>query len=239
MQLTDYANILRRRWWIILLAGVIAAGSAYIFTRFQERVYRSEASYLVVPSRYDNGLLIVLRDRMNSFKSIALAPIQLEKISADLKLDRSADWLLNKHVAIQARPEEQLIVVQVDYPDPDVAPRLANAIGDNLIALVNAQNNSIEGTDRITIRVNQPARPAALYWPQTRVIVPAGALLGLILGLLLAFVLEALDDTLKTPTDVERFAGLPTLGAIPGAGERVGGRIAIGGARQKEQRRAV
>jgi capsular polysaccharide biosynthesis protein len=215
MQLSDYANILRRRWWVIVLTAMVAGVSAFVFTRFQERVYRSEASYLVVPSRYDNGLLIVLRDRMNSFKSIALAPIQLEQISANLKLDRSADWLLNKRVAIQARPEEQLMVIQVDYPDPDVAPKLANAIGDNMIALVNAQNNSIDGTDRITIRVNQPARPANLYWPQTRVIVPAGAFLGLILGLILAFVLEALDDTLKTPADVERFAGLPTLGAIP------------------------
>jgi capsular polysaccharide biosynthesis protein len=224
MQLIDYVTIIRRRWWIILLAGVVAAASAYIFTRFQERVYRSEASYLVQPNRLDNGLLIVLRDRMNSYKSVALAPIQLEKISADLRLDRSADWLLNKRVAIQARPEEQLMVIQVDYPDPDVAPRLANAIGDNMVALVNAQNSAIEGTDRINILVNQPARPAVLYWPQTRVIVPAGLLLGLVLGLILAFVIEALDDTLKSPADVERFAGLPILGAIPDAGERASGR---------------
>jgi capsular polysaccharide biosynthesis protein len=228
MQLIDYVNIIRRRWWVILLAGLIAAASAYAFTRFQERVYRSEASYQVIPSRYDNGLLIVLRDRMNSFKSIALAPIQLEKVSADLKLDRSADWLLNKRVAIQARPEEQLIVIQVDYPDADIAPRLANAIGDNMVGLVNAQNNSIEGTDRINLRVNQPARPAILNWPQTRVIVPAGALLGLVLGVILAFVLEALDDTLKTPADVERFAELPTLGAIPDGGERGSGRAERG-----------
>jgi capsular polysaccharide biosynthesis protein len=218
MQLIDYYMILRRRWWVILLAGFVAAASAYLFTRFQERVYRSEANYRVVSNRVDNGLNIVLRDRMNSYKSIALAPVQLEKISADLKLDRSADWLLNKHVAIQARPEEAILVIQVDYPDPDVAPQLANAIGDNLIALVNADNNSIEGTDRISVRVNQPARPATLYWPQTRVIVLAGLFLGLVLGLILAFVLEALDDTLKTASDVERFAGLPTLGAIPDMG---------------------
>lgn len=222
MRIADYITVLRRRWWIIMLATVVAAGSSYAFTKWQalvEPVYRSEASYLVVPNRYDNGLLIVLRDRMNSFRSVALAPIQLEKISAELQLDRSADWLLNKHVAIQARPEEQLMIIQVDYPDPDVAPRLANAIGENMVALVNAQNNSIEGTDKINIRVNQPARPAVLYWPRAGVIVPAATLLGLVLGLLLAFVLEALDDTLKTPSDVERFVELPTLGAIPSTGE--------------------
>lgn len=218
MHISDYIAILRRRWWIIALTIAIAGASSYAFTKWQARVapvYRSEATYVVEPNRYDNGLLIVLRDRMNNFKSAALAPIQLEKISADLRLDRSADWLLDKRVAIQARPEEQLMVVQIDYPDPDIAPKLANAIGDNMVALVNARNNSIEGTDRINIRVNQPARPAYLQWPRAKVIVPAAALLGLILGLLLAFIIDALDDTLKSPADVERLVGLPILGAIP------------------------
>jgi capsular polysaccharide biosynthesis protein len=226
MQLSDYVEIFRRRWWVVLLATVIAAGSGFAFTKVVARywpVYRSEASYLVTSNRVDNGLQIVLQNRMNSFKSVALAPVQLEKISAQLRLDRSADWLLDKHVAIQARPDEQMMVVQVDYPDPAVAPVLADAVGENMVALVNAQNDSIEGTDRINLRVNQPARPAFLQWPRANVIVPAGALLGMLLGLILAFVLEALDDTLKTPTDVERFAGLTTLAAIPGTGERVAG----------------
>lgn len=217
MQLTDYATVLRRRWWVILVAAFVAAASAYGFSKWQAAyapVYRSEASYLVVPNRYDNGLLIVLRDRMNSFRAMALAPVQLEKISAELQLDRSADYLLQR-VAIQPRPEEQIVTVQVDYPDPAMAPRIANAIGDNLVALVAARNSSIEGTDRINVVVNQPARPAVLHRPQTRINVLAGAFLGLVLGLLLAFVLEALDDSLKTPADIERFVKLPTIGAIP------------------------
>jgi capsular polysaccharide biosynthesis protein len=227
MQLADYLTIIRRRWWIILLVAAVAAVSAFAFSRLQERLYRSEASYLVVPNRYDNGLLIVLRDRMNSFRSVALAPIQLEKISAELQLDRSADWML-RHVAIQPRPEEQLIIIQVDYPDPAMAPRIADAIGNNMAALIAQQNTAIEGTDRINVRVNQPARPAILHRPQTRVNVLAGAVLGLVLGLLLAFLLEAIDDTLKTPADVERYAALTTLGAIPlASGEAAGGPLKL------------
>jgi capsular polysaccharide biosynthesis protein len=216
MQLVDYLTILRRRWWIIVVVAMVATVSAFAFSRLQERLWRSEASYLVVPNRYDNGLLIVLRDRMNSFRSVALAPIQLEKISAELQLDRSADWML-RHIAIQPKPEEQLMVIQVDYPDAAMAPRIADAIGNNMAALIAQQNTTIEGTDRINVRVNQPARPALLHRPQTRVNVLAGAVLGLMLGIILAFILEALDDTLKSAADVERYAGLTTLGAIPAA----------------------
>lgn len=219
MQLSDYANVLRRRWWVILLVAAVAAVSAYGFSKIQQRVYRSEASYLVVPNRNDNGLSIVLQNNMNSYKSMALAPVQLEKISAQLKLDRNADWLL-KHIAIQPRLEDRLMIVQADYPDdPAIAQQFANAIGDNMVALVSSLNSSIEGTDKINMRVNQPARPAYLYRPQTKINVLAGGVLGLILGLLLAFILEALDNSLKSPADVERFVGLTTLGVIPTVAE--------------------
>ncbi|MDQ5854263.1 MAG: hypothetical protein M3380_19785, partial [Chloroflexota bacterium] len=39
------------------------------------------------------------------------------------------------------------------------------------------------------------------------------------------FILEYMDDTLKTAADVERFAGLTTIGAIPGS-SAAGGRRA-------------
>jgi capsular exopolysaccharide synthesis family protein len=41
------------------------------------------------------------------------------------------------------------------------------------------------------------------------------AVVGLMLGVMLAFLLDHLDDTIKSTEDVDRFVGLPTLGAIP------------------------
>ncbi len=39
--------------------------------------------------------------------------------------------------------------------------------------------------------------------------------LGLMLGMFLVFLLEYLDNTIKTPEDVERYLGLPVIGTIP------------------------
>jgi capsular polysaccharide biosynthesis protein len=215
MQLADYMTVLRRRWWVIVLVAAATVVGAYIFSKLQTPVFRSEASYLVVPNRADNGLSIVLQNNMDSYKVMALAPIQLEQISQQLKLDRNADWML-QYVRIQAQTDTRLMIVQADYPeDPGMAQRLADAVGNNMVALVSSLNQSIEGTDRINMRVNQPARAATRYRPQTKINVLAGGVLGLILGLLLAFTLEALDDSLKSSADVERFVGLTTLGSIP------------------------
>jgi capsular polysaccharide biosynthesis protein len=217
MQLADYITVLRRRWWVIMLVAAAAAVGAYVFSKLQTPVWRSEASYLVVPNRADQALSVLLQNSMDSYRVIALAPTQLEQISQQLKLDRDADWML-KYVRIQAQTDTRLMIVQADYPeavDSGTAQRLADAVGSNMVALVSSLNQSIEGTDRINLRVNQPARPAIRWRPQTKINVLAGAVLGLILGLMLAFALEALDDSLRSPADVERFVGLTTLGAIP------------------------
>jgi capsular polysaccharide biosynthesis protein len=217
MQLADYVTVLRRRWWVIMLVVAAATIGAYIFSKLQTPVWRSEASYLVVPNRADQSLAVLLQNSMDSYRVTALAPIQLEQISQQLKLDRDANWMLD-HVRIQAQTDTRLMIVQADYPeavDSGTAQRLADAVGNNMVALVSSLNQSIEGTDRINLRVNQPARPAIRWRPQTQINVLAGGMLGLVLGLLLAFALEALDDSLKSAADVERFVGLPTLGAIP------------------------
>lgn len=215
MQIWDYIMVLRRRWWVILITAAVAAAAALAFSKLQTPLYRSEASYLVVPNRTDNGLAIVLQNSMDSFKVMALAPTQIDQISQQLKLDRDADWLL-EYIHIQSQTDTRLMIVQADYPDdPAMAQKLADAVGNNMVALVSSLNQSIEGTDRINMRVNQPARSATRYRPQTKINVLAGGVLGLFLGLLLAFVLEALDDSLKSSADVERFVGLTTLGSIP------------------------
>ncbi len=39
--------------------------------------------------------------------------------------------------------------------------------------------------------------------------------LGAMLGIFVAFILEFLDTSIKTPEDVEKYLGLPVIGTIP------------------------
>ncbi len=48
---------------------------------------------------------------------------------------------------------------------------------------------------------------------------PGGTMLGLIFGLSLAFLVEMLNDLVRTPSDVRRFLHVPLLGIIPDADE--------------------
>lgn len=72
----------------------------------------------------------------------------------------------------------------------------------------NIAANNISIVDR-AIPADEPSKPRLL------VNLALAALLGLGLGVLAAFIIEALDETLATPDDVESKLGLPLLAVIP------------------------
>ncbi len=213
MQLTDYISVLVKRWWVVALTLLAAAVAAYGVSKLLPQTFRAQAVYLAFANQADNGLNIVLRNSMNSYRELVLQPDVLDQISQSIGLDVSGErWM--EDVNIQPRPDEQKIVIEVDAPGLDQAMAMADAVGARIVAEVNRINATLEGTARINVQQIQRARLVAIS-PNTRVNVLAGAFLGLLIGVLLAYVLEYLDDTLKNSSDVERFVGLTTIGAIP------------------------
>src|SRR5258706_16170214 len=67
MNLTEYVRIGVRRGWIIVLAVILTAGAAFVFSRVQTKVYRSEQLILIKPARADLGLTESLKQLMNSY----------------------------------------------------------------------------------------------------------------------------------------------------------------------------
>jgi succinoglycan biosynthesis transport protein ExoP len=63
--------------------------------------------------------------------------------------------------------------------------------------------------------VDQAEIPAGPYKPNKRLNLLLAAVVGLFLGIGLAFFFEYLDNTLKTPEDVEQLIRLPSFGMVP------------------------
>jgi succinoglycan biosynthesis transport protein ExoP len=75
-----------------------------------------------------------------------------------------------------------------------------------VLAVAQANNNIV---------VAEPAKvPERPIRPRTRTNVMLATIVGVLLALGIAFLIEYLDDTVKTPDDVSRVSGLSTLGAI-------------------------
>lgn len=79
------------------------------------------------------------------------------------------------------------------------------------------KETSMTGDSGVTnVSIVDFARPALLpSKPKKKLIVAAATFAGLFLGVLLAFLLEYLENTFRIPEDVEQKLGLPLLGLLP------------------------
>lgn len=226
MRLEEYFRVVQKRWWMIVLIALTAAAAAYGFSKIQPRMYRSQVRYVVFINRLDSGARIFAESTLNSYVNLIYTAGRLESIAQQLKIDHSGSAMM-QFVRIQPQPNESQIVIEADYYDPATSQQIADAVGQMLNATVVEKNRTLQGEDRLSLDLPEPAKFISST-PNTRINVLAGGILGGILGLLLVFVLEYLDDTLKTAADVERYSNLATIGSIPsGAAQSSRGRPRI------------
>ena len=214
MQLRDYWVVISKRWWLILLVAFAATLGSYGFSKLQEPVYRSTIKLTVTPSRMDYGLTMVIESLLRQYSERLRTDKIAEAVNARLQLDLPTDTLKGK-VRVSPVPEDYILMVTVDDSDPNRARDIAYALADEFVNQQQILMAPVNPTDRIEVSILDRPTPGELFYPKTRQFALAAAALGLVIGLLLAFLLEYLDDTLKTADDVERFASLSVLGAIP------------------------
>lgn len=235
MELKRYFGVLARKWWIIALACAVTVISAVVFSEVQPPVYRSSAILQVIPARYDYGLTLAAEQLLRQFANQIHTTNMAQQVIDELQLDVSTDKLL-ADVTVAPIPEDFLIQIDANRLDPGEARDVASAFAHDFVAFHAAQILDIDRRDRVRIGILEDARYGWVHWPKTKTLALAGGVLGLLIGLLVAFGLEYLEsDVLRTPEEVERHVGVPVLGSIPtvsaadggGGSERRGRRLSL------------
>ncbi len=196
---------------------ISAAASAFIYARLQAPVFRSSVR-LEVSARFDNGQQLALERLLPQLSQRVKTSDVAREVDSRLRLDLGPEAILGR---LKAEPvlQSAQIYVEVDDVDPSRAEAIALETARVFEEQHAARNQGIPSQDRAIVSILDRPSAARLVWPQTRATVAVAALLGLVLGAGLALGLDYLDDTLKTPEDVERALGLTTLGRIPAGGE--------------------
>jgi capsular exopolysaccharide synthesis family protein len=119
----------------------------------------------------------------------------------------------------EARRQQQLALnlkeVGVEYVVLQGQVEASRSVYQSVLKRLNETNVS-QDTLLGNIQITEPAeRPLAPSSPQTQRDLLLATVLGLFLGVGLAFFLEYLDTTVRTAEDVWRAVALPTLGVIP------------------------
>ncbi|MBI2864823.1 MAG: lipopolysaccharide biosynthesis protein [Chloroflexi bacterium] len=214
MQIRDYWLVIAKRWWIFLLVAAVAGASAYGYSKLQQPMFRSSAKLYVTPARPDYGVTLVISNLIRQYGFQLKSDRFVNKIIEQLHLDL-APGVLRGRIAVASTADNFAIQVDVDDPNPGNAQRIAKALAQEFVDWHQVRMAAVDARDKIDVEVLDDPEPAFLSKPKTRVNVTAALVLGLLLAGIIAFVLEYLDDTIKSAEDVERYVALPAIGSIP------------------------
>jgi capsular polysaccharide biosynthesis protein len=210
----DYLLVLSKRWWIVPLVALVAAGGAFLATRTQEPIYRSSAKLLVTPGRPDLGQQLTVEKQLRPMAQRVKTTEIARQVDVLERFDLGAERLLGK-IRAEAIIDQGYVQVDADDTDPERAERIAGAFAQVFAQQHAAADVGKPQAERLNVDVLDRPSAASQIWPQTRVLMVAAALVGLLGGIVLIFGMEYFDDTIKTADDVERLLSLPTLGLIP------------------------
>jgi capsular polysaccharide biosynthesis protein len=220
MQLQDYARVLIERGWIVILLAILAAGSAYGFSKLQTPVFRSTVTLSTVPSRpSDYGQTLAIKNLLRLYVQQMQSPQLTQQVIDKLQLDVTPQKFVSQ-VNFNADESTLTITIEARHPLPATAAKMAQTLAEVFVSYHNQENLQINQSDRVLTNIINFTSPD-IFSPKTSINTLAGAILGALLSVIVVFVLEWLDsDIVRTAEDIERVLGATVLGSIPTIAER-------------------
>lgn len=218
LSLKSFLGMVRRRLLMIAGVAVLLAGLAVGFSLLQAPVYEASTEIIVgqeqnseIPSSLSTdimGLQQVTLTVAEAVDSRVVASAVIEELDLQMTPER---FLGN--MSVEQVPETQFI--QIYYVDSD--PERAREIADTIAEVTSEQIADVSpSASAITATVWEPAvTPTAPVGPDVERNAALALALGLMLGVALALLLEYLDDSWRTPEEVERVTGVPTFTVVP------------------------
>lgn len=201
---------------IIILSAVFMALVAFVGTKmFVTPKYTSVTKLYVMAKNDDSSASatyselqsgsMLTKDYMELVKS---RPV-LEKAISKLKLDMEPEELAEM-ITTETPTDTRIMSISVTDDDPKEAKQIADtlrkSVGVQITEIMNADSvNTVE-------EGNLPTSPSS---PNVKKNMMLGALLGLVISMGFIVLISILDDTVKTPDDVEKYLGLNVLTSIP------------------------
>jgi capsular polysaccharide biosynthesis protein len=219
-----------RRWWILLLATLVAATVAYIGTANQDKTYTVSVRVMAIASPPDYWLDLYAKNRLASYKDLINNWNFVSRALTDAGLDIDPGLAQSK-LSLGHNPDTNVIQIIATDTEPSRAADIVNALAAGFVRQNDLDNERFiaeveEIEDVYPGRVNMVQLetanpPTTASGPRVRVNTLAGAVLGFAAGLLIVFGLIYLDDTLRSREEVVRYLQRPLLAVTP---ERTGPR---------------
>lgn len=214
IDLGEIVHLLLSKLWIIILSGVVFCLATVMGTMLLVTPKYESTTKIVVLLKQDSNTLTnqdmqistsLTKDYVELIKSRTVT----EGVIAQLGLDMTHEQLLKK-LSVDTPTDTRVVSITIKDTDPYTAAEIANAVRD--VASKHIQQVMDIKAVNVVETANIPDEPSSPSLLKSGVI---GAALGILLSLAIVVIVYLMNDTVKTPEDVEKYLGLSVLGTIP------------------------
>ena len=216
IDLREYFAIIKKRFWIIALLAIISALISGVISFFMLNPVYEAKSTLIVNADKQAETQIVTGDQITVTQKLAVtygeiikSRTVLDDVIKNLKLDDKYGDLV-KHVTVSPVKDTQIISISVQDTNKEKARDIANEIPK----VFKKEAKRITKANDIQV-IDKAILPQSPIKPNKMMNMAIAAVLGAMIGLFVVFLIEYLDNKLKTPQDIEKHLGLSVLGVVP------------------------
>ena len=231
MELREYWAIIRRRWWLPVAITLVALIASTVVGVRGAAAYRTDMRVSVgtLPAEPQPGFDPIyysylsseyLADDLSEFlHSESFAGEVRRELATQRNMNVDVDYILN---ATRTKKTHRFIDITVMSPTFEEGQEIAGSISRILSdqARVAGYLRALSAFNTQMNVVTPPATQRANTVPGLASEIALRTLVGLLIGIGLAFLVDYLDPSVRTRREVEDLLRLPVLGAIPRSGRR-------------------
>ncbi|MCM3741815.1 Wzz/FepE/Etk N-terminal domain-containing protein [Oceanobacillus luteolus] len=217
ISLKEIFNVIKKRLLLIMAitlgtAVVAAVVSYFVLTP----TYQSSSQFIVNQSPQEQNVPYNVNDIranveiINTYNVIIKSPAILGEVIKELDLPYSVQ-ALSENITVSNEQNSQVVTVTA----VDEHPALAVDIANTTVAVFQDKVQEFMNVDNVSVLTEAQLSPNPTpVAPNPVLNIAIAIVLGIMIGVGLAFLLEYLDNTVTTEDDVEKHLGLPILGVI-------------------------
>lgn len=218
IDIRDIFHIIKKRIWIILLitAFVFAAGATYTYQIVTPMYKASTTIYIgrnVAEGATADDILyqdLLLGEKLvNDYRELVKSRLVSDEVSNRLTRFGVTANDITEYVDVESKTNTRVIEISATTETAQLSKEMANVTAsvftDKALIIMDVQNVQIID---IAILPEDPISPNILMN------LAISVLIGLMIGVGLVFLIEFLDNKIRTPEDVENILGLPVMGVI-------------------------
>ncbi|MEH7545756.1 YveK family protein [Neobacillus vireti] len=205
INLKELFGVIKRYFWIIILVTVLAGITGAVLNSVSTTPLYASSSRIIIGADEESRktLQVIVKDS-----------IILDKVINRLGLSLSAEELAGK-ITVASVDSSQVVSITVIDPNPNQAAIIA----DSTAQIFRDEVPNIIGQDYVRLLSKAKVYPVPINQKNNNKLY-IGIIVGLIVGIGIAFLLDSFDDRIRPDNDIENLLGLPLLGRVPKVNKR-------------------